>query len=178
MRDRAIPWYQSSMEIDVVIEIPKGTRNKYEADEDGVIWLDRTLFTSTQYPEDYGFVPHTLAADGDPLDAMVVLREKTFPGCHIKARPIGMFLMRDEEGTDAKVLCVPASDPRSAAFNDLEDVPAHELDEIAHFFEIYKALEPGKNVEIGGWRSRAEAEAAIEECRVRRLERQTGLAAG
>ena len=154
-----------------MIEIPKGTRNKYEADESGVIWLDRTLFTSTQYPEDYGYVPHTLAADGDPLDAMVLLREKTFPGCHIKARPIGMFLMSDEEGTDAKVLCVPASDPRSVDVAELEDVPVHELDEIAHFFEIYKALEPGKNVDIDGWRSREEAEAAIEQCRQRLVDR-------
>jgi inorganic pyrophosphatase len=162
------------MEIDVIIEIPKGTRNKYEADESGVIWLDRTLFTSTQYPEDYGYVPHTLAADGDPLDAMVVLREPTFPGCHIKARPVGMFLMRDEEGTDAKVLCVPASDPRTASIKELEDIRVHELDEIAHFFEIYKALEPGKNVTIGGWRSRSEAEAAIEECHQRLTDRNTG----
>lgn len=151
----------------MVVEIPKGTRNKYEADESGVIWLDRTLFTSTQYPEDYGYVPHTLAADGDPLDAMVLLRERTFPGCHIKARPVGMFLMSDEEGTDAKVLCVPASDPRSSEVSELEDVPPHELDEIAHFFEIYKALEPGKNVVTDGWRSRQEAEAAIEQCRQR-----------
>ena len=155
------------MEIDVVIEIPKGTRNKYEADEHGVIWLDRTLFTSTQYPEDYGYVPHTLAADGDPLDAMVLLREHTFPGCHIRARPIGMFLMRDEEGVDAKVLCVPASDPRSVEVTELSHVPEHELEEIAHFFEIYKALEPGKNVEVDGWRDRGEAEAAIEQCRER-----------
>ncbi len=157
--------------MEVVVEIPKGTRNKYEADEAGVIWLDRTLFTSTQYPEDYGYVPHTLAADGDPLDAMVVLREKTFPGCHIRARPVGMFLMSDEEGTDAKILCVAASDPRSAEILELEDVPVHELDEIAHFFEIYKALEPDKNVEIVGWRSREEAEAAVEQCRERLLER-------
>ena len=166
------------MEIEVVVEIPKGTRNKYEADEEGVIWLDRTLFTSTQYPEDYGYVPRTLAADGDPLDAMVVLREPTFPGCHIRARPLGMFLMSDEEGVDAKLLCVPASDPRSTDFHELEDVPVHELEEIAHFFEIYKALEPGKNVEIGGWRSRGEAEAAIEQCRQRRSERKAPPAAG
>ncbi|HET9692615.1 MAG TPA: inorganic diphosphatase [Acidimicrobiales bacterium] len=161
------------MEIEVVIEIPKGTRNKYEADEHGVIWLDRTLFTSTQYPEDYGYVPQTLAADGDPLDAMVLLREHTFPGCHIKARPVGMFLMRDEEGVDAKVLCVAASDPRSAEVTELDHVAAHELDEIAHFFEIYKQLEPGKHVEVNGWRGRDEAEAAIEECRGRLRDRRS-----
>ena len=156
------------MEIEVVIEIPKGTRNKYEADEHGVIWLDRTLFTATQYPEDYGFVPDTLAADGDPLDAMVILQEPTFPGCHIRARPIGMFLMRDEEGIDAKLLCVPATDPRSAGFAELDDVNPHLLDEIAHFFDIYKALEPGKGTEINGWRPRPDAEAAIAECFQRR----------
>jgi inorganic pyrophosphatase len=161
------------MEIDVVIEIPKGTRNKYEADEHGVIWLDRTLFTATQYPEDYGYVPHTLAADGDPLDAMVVLKEPTFPGCHIKARPIGMFLMRDEEGVDAKVICVPAKDPRTERYTELDHIAPHELDEIAHFFEIYKALEPGKNVEVHGWRTREQAEAAIEECRDRLRDRKS-----
>ena len=104
---------RTPMEIEVVVEIPKGTRNKYEADEHGAIWLDRMLFTATRYPEDYGYVPETLAEDGDPLDAMVLLEEPTFPGCHIHARPVGVFLMRDEEGVDAKVLCVPASDPRS-----------------------------------------------------------------
>lgn len=155
------------MEIEVVVEIPKGTRNKYEADASGQIWLDRTLFTATQYPEDYGYVPGTLAADGDPLDAMVLLQEPTFPGCHIKARPVGMFLMRDEEGVDAKLLCVPATDPRSVDVGELEDVVGHELDEIAHFFRIYKELEPGKGTQIGGWRPRHEAEAAIEECRQR-----------
>ncbi len=155
------------MELEVIIEIPKGTRNKYEADAAGVIWLDRMLFTSTQYPEDYGFVPHTLAADGDPLDAMVVLQEPTFPGCHIRARPIGMFLMADEEGNDAKVLCVAATDPRYADITELEHVPAHELSEISHFFQIYKDLEPGKRTEISGWKTREQAEAAVAECRTR-----------
>ncbi|HET9690363.1 MAG TPA: inorganic diphosphatase [Acidimicrobiales bacterium] len=149
------------MEIVVVVEIPKGTRNKYESDEGGAIWLDRTLFTATQYPEDYGFVPGTLAEDGDPVDAMVLLEEPTFPGCHIKARPIGVFKMTDEEGVDAKLLCVPATDPRSAGITELEHVPHYELDEIAHFFEIYKALEPGKSTQPGGWEGREAAEAAI-----------------
>src|ERR1700759_2507623 len=111
------------MQIEVVIEIPKGTRNKYEADESGTIWLDRMLFTPTRYPEDYGYVPETLAEDGDPLDALVRVEEPTFPGCHIHARPIGVFLMQDEEGVDAKVLCVPASDPRSDDLTELEHVP-------------------------------------------------------
>jgi inorganic pyrophosphatase len=150
------------MEIEVVIEIPKGTRNKYEADESGTIWLDRMLFTATRYPEDYGFVPATLAEDGDPMDALVILEEPTFPGCHIHSRPVGMFLMRDEMGDDAKLLCVPASDPRWNHVENLSDLPDFELREIAHFFGIYKDLEPGKVTETAGWRDRSEAEAAIE----------------
>ena len=155
------------MQVEVIVEIPKGTRNKYEADETGAIWLDRMLFTSTRYPEDYGYVPHTLALDGDPLDAMVLLEEPTFPGCHIKARPIGVFLMRDEEGADAKVLCVPSTDPRVEQITELNHVPDYELEEIAHFFTIYKALEPGKSTEPGGWQPRAAAENAIHEARDR-----------
>ena len=133
------------MDVEVVVEIPKGTRNKYEADhETGEIWLDRMLFTSTRYPEDYGYVPKTLAADGDPLDALVLLEEPTFPGCHVRARPVGVFLMSDESGDDAKLLCVTASDPRQSSVQDLEDLPPHELEEIAHFFAIYKSIEPGQ----------------------------------
>jgi inorganic pyrophosphatase len=155
------------MQIEVVVEIPKGTRNKYEADESGTIWLDRMLFTATRYPEDYGYVPETLAEDGDPMDALVIVEEPTFPGCHIHARPVGMFLMRDEKGADAKLLCVPASDPRWADVDELADLPEFELREIAHFFEIYKDLEPGKVTEIGGWRDRGEAESALEGARQR-----------
>ncbi len=159
------------MQIEVVIEIPKGSRNKYEADDDGVIWLDRLLFTATRYPADYGFVTETLGDDGDPLDALVLLDEPTFPGCHIHARPIGVFVMRDEMGADAKVLCVPASDPRHAGRVELEDVSAFELDEIAHFFAIYKALEPGKHTEPGGWSTRTDAELAVEQARTAFRER-------
>jgi inorganic pyrophosphatase len=156
------------MEIEVVIEIPKGTRNKYEADQDtGAIWLDRMLFTATRYPEDYGYVPMTLAEDGDPLDALVLLEEPTFPGCHIRARPIGVFSMRDEAGQDAKLLCVPATDPRLSEVQELDDVPHYELDEIAHFFAIYKQLEPGKNTEVEGWQGRAAAEVVIDSARRR-----------
>jgi inorganic pyrophosphatase len=153
------------MQIEVVVEIPKGTRNKYESDERGAIWLDRMLFTSTRYPEDYGYVPQTLAEDGDPLDALVLLEEPTFPGCHIRARPIGLFSMADEEGTDVKVLCVADTDPRQGEINDVSDVPAYELAEIAHFFEIYKELEPGKGTQPGDWQPRAAAEAAIQRAR-------------
>jgi inorganic pyrophosphatase len=149
------------MQIEVVVEIPKGTRNKYEADESGTIWLDRMLFTSTQYPEDYGYVPETLGEDGDPIDALVRLEEPTFPGCHIHARPIGVFLMRDEAGVDAKILCVPASDPRFGHLTELDDIPEYERREIAHFFDIYKDLEPGKGTQTRGWGDRQEAESTI-----------------
>jgi inorganic pyrophosphatase len=159
------------MQIEVVVEIPKGTRNKYEADEQGAIWLDRMLFTSTRYPEDYGYVPETLAEDGDPVDAMVLLEEPTFPGCHIHARPVGVFLMRDEEGVDAKILCVASSDPRSDHIVELGDIPDHELREIAHFFQIYKDLEPGKGTQIDGWADRDTAEATIEAARRRHATR-------
>jgi inorganic pyrophosphatase len=155
------------MDIEVIVEIPKGTRNKYEADEHGVIWLDRMLFTSTRYPQDYGYVPQTLAEDGDPIDALLLLEEPTFPGCHVHARPIGVFMMRDEEGVDAKLLCVPASDPRSDRLRELTDVPGHELREIAHFFEIYKDLEPGKGTQTAGWEDRATAESIVEQSRER-----------
>jgi len=162
------PAYHEAMDVEVVVEIPKGTRNKYEADhETGEIWLDRMLFTSTRYPEDYGYVPLTLAADGDPLDALVFLEEPTFPGCHVRARPVGVFLMSDESGDDAKLLCVTASDPRQSSVQDLEDIPPYELEEIAHFFAIYKSIEPGKRTTAKGWRSREIAEKVVEEARQR-----------
>jgi len=155
-------------EITVIVEIPKGSRNKYELDHDtGAVWLDRHLFTATQYPADYGFVPDTLAEDGDPLDALVLLDEPTFPGCHIKARPVGVFWMRDEAGPDAKVLCVPATDPRWERVTNLAEVRPDLLEEIGHFFEVYKALEPKKETEVRGWEGVDAAEAAIEEARAR-----------
>ena len=162
------------MEIEIVVEIPKGTRNKYEADEDGRIWLDRMLFTSTRYPEDYGYVPKTLAEDGDPVDALVILDEPTFPGCHIHARPVGVFRMRDEEGVDAKVLCVLASDHRWDHVQDLSDLPKYQLTEISHFFEIYKDLEPGKNTEPAGWEGRESAEEEVARGRHRYAEANAG----
>ena len=151
------------MEFDVVIEIPKGTRNKYEVDhETGRIRLDRMLFTATMYPEDYGFIEDTLGEDGDPLDALVLLDEPTFPGCLILCRAIGMFRMSDEKGGDDKVLCVPAHDPRMQKYQELDDVEKFELLEIQHFFETYKDLEPGKSVEGATWVGRQEAVAEIE----------------
>lgn len=150
------------MQIDAVIEIPKGTRNKYEADDDGVLWLDRTLFTSMVYPEEYGHVDGTLSQDGDPIDVLVLLDEPTFPGCHIHVRPVAIFNMTDEAGVDEKLLCVPAKDPRWSHINDLSDVSKFRLDAISHFFTVYKDLEPGKHVEPGDWDDRAAAEAAYE----------------
>jgi inorganic pyrophosphatase len=150
------------MEFDVTVEIPKGNRNKYEVDhETGRIRLDRTLFTATQYPADYGFIEGTLGADGDPLDALVLVQEPTFPGCLIRCRTIGMFRMKDEKGGDDKVLCVPFGDPRQEHLRDIEHVAEFDLLEIQHFFEVYKDLEPGKSVEGATWVGRLEAEAEI-----------------
>ncbi len=150
------------MEFDVLIEIPKGQRNKYEVDhETGRIRLDRMLFTSTRYPHDDGFIEHTLGDDGDPLDALVILEEPTFPGCLIRCRAIGMFRMKDEAGGDDKVLCVPAADPRREHLRDIHDVPEFDRLEIQHFFEVYKDLEPGKSVEGATWVGRTEAEEEI-----------------
>jgi len=151
------------MDVEVVIEIPKGQRNKYEIDHDtGRIRLDRMLFTSTRYPADYGFIEDTLGGDGDPLDALVLLEEPTFPGCLVTARVIGMFRMTDEKGPDDKVLCVAATDPRMAHLTDIGDVSEFELLEIQHFFEVYKELEPGKLVEAANWVDREAAYAEIE----------------
>jgi inorganic pyrophosphatase len=150
------------MEFDVTVEIPKGQRNKYEVDhESGRIRLDRTLFTATRYPADYGFIEGTLGEDGDPLDALVLLDEPTFPGCLIKCRAIGMFHMRDEAGGDDKVMCIPTGDPRMDHLRDLEDINEFYRLEIQHFFETYKDLEPGKSVEGAHWAGRSDAEAEI-----------------
>lgn len=156
------------MDIEVIVEIPQGSRNKYEMDHDsGRIRLDRMLFTSTRYPLDYGFIPHTLAEDGDPLDALVMLDEPTFPGCYVLARPVAVFWMSDEHGPDAKILAVPAHDPRAAGIRDLADVPPYLTAEIGHFFDIYKELEPGKSTDVRGWMDRAEAERVIKEAEER-----------
>ena len=153
---------------DVIVEIPKGSRNKYEMDFTiGRIRLNRTLFTATQYPADYGYVEGTLGRDADPLDALVLVGSPTFPGCQIRARAIGMFCMTDEKGPDEKVLCVPAQDPRYTWLQDIDDVPDYVREEIGHFFEVYKQLEPGKGTETRGWEGRKQAEAAIEDARRR-----------
>jgi inorganic pyrophosphatase len=156
------------MEFDVLIEIPKGQRNKYEVDHaTGRIRLDRMLFTSTRYPADYGFIEDTLGEDGDPLDALVLLPEPVFPGCLIEVRPVGMFQMTDEAGGDDKVLCVPAGDVRWDHIKEIEDVPPFELEAIKHFFVHYKDLEPNKFVKAADWVGREAAEAEV----LRSLER-------
>ncbi len=153
---------------EVIVEIPQGSRNKYEIDHDtGEVWLDRHLFAATVYPAEYGFFPHTLAEDGDPLDALVLLEDPTFPGCHIRARPVAVLEMADEAGRDLKVLCVPAGDPRWDGIEDLDDVDPFLLAEVRHFFMVYKDLEPGKKSELGDWAGRTEALAAIEDARAR-----------
>ena len=149
--------------IEVVVEIPRGSRNKYEYDhERGVFFLDRRLFSATVYPADYGFIEDTLGEDGDPLDALVLLEEPTFPGCLITCRAIGMFRMTDEKGGDDKVLAVPATDPRLEHLRDIHHLPEFDRLEIQHFFEVYKDLEPGKSVEGADWVGRTDAEAEIE----------------
>jgi inorganic pyrophosphatase len=163
------------MEFDVTVEIPKGQRNKYEMDQAiRRIRLDRTLFTATQYPADYGFIEGTLGGGGEPLDALVLVREPTFAGCLIRCRTIGMFCISDENGVDGKVLCVPAGDPRQANLRDIEDLPRFDRLEIQHFFEVYKELEPGKSVVDTSWARRAEAEAEIERSRQRCRAATTG----
>jgi inorganic pyrophosphatase len=150
-----------------IVEIPKGSRNKYEFDHDThAIKLDRFLFSSVVYPTDYGFFPDTLSQDGDPLDAMVCVSEPTFPGCVIEVKPIALFRMEDEAGIDDKVLCVPVRDPGWNTLDVLEDLPTQLKDEIAHFFSIYKDLEQ-KAVKVDGWYPREEALEEIEASRRR-----------
>lgn len=159
------------MIFDVLIEIPRGSRNKYEVDHDsGRIRLDRMLFTATRYPADYGYIEGTLGADGDPLDALVLLDEPTFPGCLVRCRAIGMYRMTDEAGGDDKVLCVPADDPRCEHMHDINDIAEFFRLEIQHFFEVYKDLEPGKSVEGATWADRADAEEEIVQSRQRLTE--------
>jgi inorganic pyrophosphatase len=151
-----------ALEFDVLVEIPGGSRNKYEVDhETGRLRLDRMLFTATRYPRDYGFIENTLGQDGDPLDAMVLFEEPTFPGVLIKCRAVGMFHMRDEAGGDDKIMCVPAHDIRKNHLQDITDIPEFDRLEIQHFFETYKDLEPGKSVEGAHFEGRAAAEAEI-----------------
>jgi len=152
--------------IHVIVEIPRGSRNKYEIDHvTGRVMLDRRLFTATTYPADYGFVPDTLAGDGDPLDALVLLEDPVFPGVWVEARPVGVMYMRDEAGEDAKLICVPNREPRWANVHDIGVLPEGLMAEIQHFFEVYKALEPNKHSSTTGLGG---AEQAWEEIRAAR----------
>ncbi|EIJ38972.1 inorganic diphosphatase [Galbibacter orientalis] len=149
---------------DVLIEIPKGSRNKYEYDfKLKKIRYDRMIFSSMMYPADYGFIPETLALDGDPLDVLVLVTEPTFPGCVMEVKPIGVFHMEDEKGPDEKVICVPVSDPIWNRVNDLSELNPHLIKEIEHFFQVYKDLEK-KKVSIGGWGALEDAKDIVAKC--------------
>lgn len=154
-------------EVECMIEIPKGSQNKYEYDhERHVFRLDRTLFSPVHYPQDYGFIPQTLAEDGDPIDVLVILSVPTFPGCMVRARVVGALDMTDDKGIDTKILAVSLTDPRYMRLQSLADVPPHLLKEIEYFFHIYKDLE-GKQTSSNGWRDRDWAVAAIDASRER-----------
>jgi inorganic pyrophosphatase len=165
---------QTTATVEVMIEIPKGSRNKYEYDKlKGVIRFDRMLFSAVHYPSDYGFIVDTLAQDGDPLDALVLVWEPTFPGCLIEARPVGLFNMWDEKGRDEKILCVPVNDPLWNYIKSLGDAPPHLLKEIEHFFTVYKDLEE-KKTGVEGWvHDMAETMRVIGEAQVRYVHTQS-----
>ncbi|MBI5223770.1 inorganic diphosphatase [Candidatus Micrarchaeota archaeon] len=153
--------------INVVIEIPRGSQNKYELDkETGLVKLDRVLHSAVFYPGDYGIVPRTLAEDGDPADVIVLVTQPTFPGVLMECRPIAVLGMIDKGEKDDKILCVPKDDPRFFPLKDLKDVPKAILDEISNFFATYKLLE-NKKVEISGWKDASAAKAILSDCKAR-----------
>ncbi|MBU1865097.1 MAG: inorganic diphosphatase [Actinobacteria bacterium] len=155
------------MLVTMTVEIPKGSRNKYEMDHaTGEIFLDRMLFTATRYPADYGFIPDTLAEDGDALDALALVTEPTFPGCRVRIRPVGVFLMEDQGLPDHKILGVPEGDPLWTNATDLDHIPGHLLRELEHFFVVYKDLEDKKTAALG-WRPASEAIAIVAAARDR-----------
>ena len=148
------------------VEIPKGSRNKYEYDPDiGAIKLDRFISASVVYPTDYGYVPETLAPDGDPLDVLVCVSEPTFPGCVVVTKAVGLFKMSDEKGADDHIVCVPCDDPGWNSIDQVEDLPNLLRAEIGHFFDVYKDLDEGRWSEVGGWGDRDEARETIEKAR-------------
>jgi inorganic pyrophosphatase len=162
--------------LSMIVEVPKDSANKYEYDPDlGIFRLDRVLYSPLHYPGDYGFVPSTLAEDGDPLDVLVLMGQPTFPGCLIEVRPLGYLEMTDEKGPDQKVLAVPTTDPRYVGYRTLSDVHPHRLREIEHFFAIYKELE-GKTVTVDGWRGTPETLDLVRATMERFAEPATGLA--
>ena len=154
--------------IEVFVEVPMGSRNKYEWDfERQAFVLDRMLFTAVRYPGDYGFIPETMAEDGDPLDALVLVEDATFPGCWITSRPVGVIWMEDEKGKDAKIICVPHGDPYWEKVDDIDDLPDQLVSEIEHFFEVYKMLERDKESSTRGYEGREAAWREIEAARAR-----------
>jgi len=153
---------RKQISVDAIVEIPRGSRNKYEFDHtDGAIHLDRVLFSSVHYPTDYGFITGTMADDGDPLDVLILVEEPTFPGCRVKVRPIGVLIMRDEQGVDEKILAVPIADPRFEDIFDISQVQRHWLIEIENFFNTYKLLET-KESYVEGWEGVDKAKAVLE----------------
>ena len=159
-RDLA-PGPRAPDQVTAIIEIPQGSRNKYELDkESGLLKLDRVLYSAVHYPGDYGFIPRTLHEDGDPLDILVRINEPTFPGCMVDARPVGVLRMLDRGEPDDKILSVPLNDPYWEDTFDITDVPTHLLKEIEHFFRSYKDLE-GKRVQAGGWGDTDEAKRVV-----------------
>ncbi len=150
--------------VNLVVEIPAGSCNKYEySAEAGIMALDRVLHSSVKYPFDYGFVPNTLAEDGAPLDAMVIMQEPTFAGCLIKARPIGVLDMHDSGAYDGKLLCVPVADPRQRSISSIRQIAPNQLEDVAEFFRTYKSLE-GRVVVIDGWRDSEAVEPLLKDC--------------
>ncbi len=159
--------------VEALVEIPKGSRNKYEFDKtQRRIRLDRVLYSPLHYPADYGFILNTRAEDEDALDVLIVTYEPTFPGCIVPIRPVGVLDMQDERGPDQKILAVPAVDPRFAEVEDLGGLPRHLLLEIEHFFTVYKTLEE-KATEIMGWRGRIEAWDLIRRAQARYAQNQS-----
>ncbi|HTU83969.1 MAG TPA: inorganic diphosphatase [Solirubrobacteraceae bacterium] len=151
-----------------IVEIPKGSRNKYEFDPSfGAIKLDRFVSASVVYPTDYGYVPDTLAPDGDPLDVLICVSEPTFPGCLVPAKTIGLFRLRDEKGPDDHVVCVPCHDPGWNEFDDVDQLPTQLRAEISHFFSVYKDLDQNRHSEVLGWGNRESGLRAIREARAR-----------
>lgn len=148
--------------VEAIVEIPRGSRNKYEIDRtDGSIRLDRVLYSSVHYPTDYGFIIGTKADDGDALDVLILVEEPTFPGCKVKVRPIGVLMMRDEKGIDEKILAVPIADPRFEDIRDISQVQRHWLAEIENFFNTYKLLE-AKESRVEGWKGAEVARAVLK----------------
>lgn len=150
--------------VNVIVETPKGSKNKYEVSKDyDCIVLDRVLHSSVVFPLEYGMIPRTYYEDGDAIDAMVVMSEPTFTGCVVEARPLGLLRMRDEKGADDKVLCAAVNDPRNREYHDLTNLPTHFLEEISEFFRTYKRLEEGKKTEVLGWEGKESGLRCIRE---------------